>query len=188
MFKLRRGDLGKAFLLIICIIGVIFYISWQMRRASAPKVVKQPTAPPAVAPAQTTNTNQMFAPRSRVTSNELVKARSVPDPFRPEVTDRSAPGASVPPSFPRTVARPETTFSPAGFWLTGIVRGRRPMAVIRNGEEHYFAFRGDIVSDGWKVAAISPDSALLTKGGEKITLLLSAAPPAVPSLQLPPNW
>jgi hypothetical protein len=57
--------------------------------------------------------------------------------------------------------------------LVGVVQGQGSelLATIRRGSDRYYVRRGDRVS-GYSVAEVSVDRVVLTKGGERVTLVL----------------
>jgi hypothetical protein len=179
MFKLRKGDVWKAVLLILLIIAVGYFAYWRVagtlgKPAFKPAARSSPETAKAQAPEKIIQGEEMFTPRQRTTSGELAKAHTSPDPFRPEVSERS--GSRTP--APSSGGSPAAGQSPAGygFWLTGVVYGDRPLAVVRSGEQHFFVRKGEYLPGEWRVASISRQSVTLTKGDQRLTLDLSASP------------
>ena len=198
--KLKPGDLWKVVVLVLLIIGfgVLAYHNLMTTLKRTP--AGQPAPTPANSLSTTAPANQsgnatpagkagqgkkIFAARTRVSSSELAQLTSAPDPFRPEVSEKSCPAAAP----RRTVAQQPAGFAPRfstmqaqslqpteQFWLTGVVEGDIPLAVIRKGDAHYFVRQGEILPEGWQVSKIGSQSATLTKGKQRLTLQLSSPP------------
>lgn len=133
MLKLRRGDLWKAVVLLLAIVGVVVFIAYQIRSASAPHshsltvpLPQETQAAPSAAEEQATRATGggMFAPRAHPSAGELAKARTASDPFRPGVSTEKpqapaqqaapnlAPSGSQPPTPSASPGRPQLTFAP----------------------------------------------------------------------------
>lgn len=58
-------------------------------------------------------------------------------------------------------------------YLSGVIRGRKSVAILRRGEARYFVGRGERVEGNYVVAYIGPDSVILKdKAGNKMSLQL----------------
>ena len=191
MFKLRKGDTWKAVVLIILIIAVVAFIFVRLGRASseitpkrAPATGAQAQQNSAAANAGTQASAEMFASRTRVTNEELARAGSAPDPFRPGIVTHASirrtsnSSASLPSMSPlNPVSDVQGADLVGNLWLTGVVWGPQPLAAIREGDQRYFVRRGQAVPGGWKVSKISQTGVTLVKGSKHLDLTITAQPP-----------
>ncbi|NIM05348.1 MAG: hypothetical protein GTO55_04510 [Armatimonadetes bacterium] len=183
MFKLKKGDIWKAVVLVILIAATCVFAYWRISKAIArpalpgvPAVAKKAAA---TGPAEEVSSGEeMFATRPRMTPSELAKAHTAPDPFRPEVSER---GRARPPAASPTDSPPAEVSPAAGLWLTGVIYSERPLAIVREGEGHYFVRRGDSLPGGWKVASIGPKSITLTRADQRLSLQVSPPPTTWPT-------
>jgi len=181
MFKLRKGDLWKAAILILLIAAIGVFIYHTLSNPSAKGLpapvaaAPKPTAASQPAPAAG-STEEMFTPRQRAGAGELAKARAMPDPFRPEISDRTGRSAPTPLSPDSSLTGLSPAGEPSGLWLAGVIVSARSLAVVREGEERYFVRRGETLPGGWRVTRISPQSITLSRGGEQMSLNLGGRP------------
>lgn len=182
----RKGDLWKA-VVLLALIGGAFWFSFRTLMSAgrgsagtAPAAASR-TAATADKAAQETPAagTEMFAARERATGALLVRARTVPDPFRPYATVTVEPerAASAPPR--ASAAPPPVQVGEVKLRLVGIVVGTQPIAVLVGGEQgegttrRYFVRPGDTVADGWRVAEVRGQHVVLSKGRERATLSLA---------------
>lgn len=190
--KLRKGDLGKAIILVILIIGLGIYITYRLMSASRPGgiqssqlVQKQPPTD-----RQTpipSDQGQMFGTRPPGSGLDLQRARTAPDPFRP-ITILTAATASSQMQHPRTQdIQPLTRNQPQlrpnqpqpdspPFWLSGIVSGTTPLAVVRQDDEHYYVSQGDMLPGDWKVVRVNQTQMTVMKENRQVNLQIYPAP------------
>jgi hypothetical protein len=83
------------------------------------------------------------------------------DPFQGKVTKE----VTAPPGPPKPKAEE--------IKLVGIIRGREPLAVIREGDRRYYSKRGARVGP-YTLVEIGRDRAVLARGAERVTLTLGA--------------
>lgn len=184
MITYKSGDLWKVIVLVI-LIAATFSISFRFILTSGlkphgparpPQTANQTGSRPASGP-------ELFAQRAQPTSELLSRARAAADPFRPYVTVASSgsQASAVPaaPAAPKSggVLPPLHSPSQAEFRLVGVISGSYPLAVIAAEGTRHFVRVGETLPSGWRVAALEPDSVLLTKGRDRLTLSLSEERP-----------
>jgi hypothetical protein len=183
MFKVRKGDLWKAIVLVLAISGTGWFIVRALVAASRPPAVAQGTSRAAPSSDARTSTSpgsedkkeRMFARRPRTPMADLERARAAPDPFRPYVSVRAASESSSQARSQDDKPNPLAS-ELEGVRLTGIVSDtRQPLAALRDGDDHYYLRVGEALPGGWRLVEVGRSSVTLAKSNQRVELALAGS-------------
>jgi hypothetical protein len=173
MFKLRKGDLGKAIALIAAIVALGFFIVRTLVAASRPPAVAGMGARAAGASeaedasGAPTEGRRLFAHRPRTPLADIARAQTAPDPFRPYVTVRQAGSGDSGSGGGSAVVAAEL----GALRLTGIISSpEQPLAALTDGPRHYYLRVGETLPGGWRLVAVGTSTVTLAKGRQRVEL------------------
>lgn len=179
---MRAHDRIRAGVLIVSIISVMSFMVHSTLLSAKTKHDADTAAAKAPNPLP-----PLPAPGGELVSVPVDRAAvAIGDPFRPVLPDENGvqPGTQPPPigatvapaGFGRANAPIGSGYIPAptgiethriGLKLEGVVVNGKSLAVLSAGETHFYAMKGDTVGDGFVVASINREGAVLIKNSRR---------------------
>ncbi len=188
MTPISPQDRGKVFGLVAAVVVVFGLLFWRIMSASAPET-KPPDVVKLDVPTTSTGSPGAPAPTAPLPVVDVVLPPNADkiNPFHNVIAASSGPTGPVNPGprppGPTGGTKPIVPILPQEFpteepRLTGVMTGNPPLGVFVVAGKEEIVRVGETMSNGFLVASISGDTAVLTKKKTKIRIRVGAAPTA----------